>query len=154
MGRLQRYLPLMSVSSSALSHATTEMHAARERYGDQIDRLPKADHLRGVDYYNPEDLRFAIARGADFFREAHGFLPSLSDPKTYNEKLFWMKVFCDIPQPSPGNKLAVGTFIPSKIAHLVSPVRTVWLSDEISLPMNEEVPPGDYFFKANYGSGY
>ncbi|MEO9876342.1 MAG: ATP-grasp fold amidoligase family protein [Anderseniella sp.] len=154
MGKLQRYLPLVSVSSSALSHATTEMHDVRERYGDQIDRLPKPDHLRGVDYYSPEDLTLAIARGADFFRKAHGVLPSLSDPKTYNEKLFWMKVFCDIPQPSPGNKLAVGNFVQPEIADLVSPVRPVWLSDEISLPSNDEVPPGDYFFKANYGSGY
>jgi hypothetical protein len=154
MGRLQRYLPLVSVSNSALSHATSEIYAVRKRYGDQIARPPKPDHLRGIDYYDPEDLRFAIARGADFYRKVHGALPSLTDPKTYNEKLFWMKVFCDIPQPSPGNKLAVGNFIPSEISHLVSPVRPVWLSGEIALPGNEDVPPGNYFFKANYGSGY
>lgn len=154
MGTLQRYLPLISVSNSALSHATTEMQTVRERYGDQIDRLPKPGHRRGVDYYNPEDLRFAIARGADLFRDAHGVLPSLSDPKTYNEKLFWMKVFCDIPQPSPGNKLAVGNFVPSQVSHQVSAIKPVWLAHEISLPRNEEVPPGNYFFKANYGSGY
>ncbi len=154
MGKLQRYFPLVSVSSSALSHATAEMRAVRERFADQIDRPPKPDHLRGVDYYHPEDLKLAIARGADFFHKVHGVMPSLSDPKTYNEKLFWMKVFCDIPQPSPGNKLAVGNFIPNEISHLVSPVKPQWLSDQISLPSNEEVPPGDYFFKANYGSGY
>ncbi|MEO1161108.1 MAG: ATP-grasp fold amidoligase family protein [Pseudomonadota bacterium] len=153
MGKLQRYFPLVSVSSSALSHATAEIHTVYQRYADQIDRPPKPDHLRGVDYYDPDDLRYAIARGADIFRKAHGVMPSLSDPKTYNEKLFWMKVFCDIPQPSPGNKLAVGNFVPSRVAHLVSPIKPVWLSDEISLPRNEDVPPGNYFFKANYGSG-
>lgn len=154
MERLQRYLPRVGVSSSALSHATAELQAVRRRYGDQIDRSPIPEHLRGVDYYDPENLKFAIARGADFYRSAHGTLPSLVDPKTYNEKLFWMKVFCDIPQPSPGNKLAVGNFILPEIAHLVSTIKPVWLSDQIELPANAEVPPGQYFFKANYGSGY
>ena len=154
MGRLQQFLPRVGVSNSALSYATTEMLAVRERYRDQIERSPIPDHRRGIDYYSPKHLIPAIARGADVYRNAHGVLPSLVDPKTYNEKLFWMKIFCDIPQPSPGNKLAVGSFIPSEIAHLVSPVRPIWLSGQIALPVNGEVPDGHYFFKANYGSGY
>lgn len=153
MGRLHQFLPRVGVSNSALSYATTEMRAVRERYGNQLDRKRKPDHLRGIDYYSPKHLKLAIARGADVFRNAHGVLPSLVDPKTYNEKLFWMKIFCDIPQPSPGNKLAVGSYIPSEIAHLVSPVKPIWLSSQIALPINGEVPDGHYFFKANYGSG-
>ncbi len=153
MGRLQQFFPRAGVSNSALSFATTEMLAVRERFGEQIERSPMPDHRRGIDYYSPKNLIRAIARGADLYRNAHGVLPSLIDPKTYNEKLFWMKIFCDIPQPSPGNKLAVGSFIPSDIAHLVSPVRPIWLSDQIALPVNGEIPDGHYFFKANYGSG-
>jgi len=154
MGRLQQFLPRVGVSNSALSYATTEMREVRERYGDQIDRSPKPDHLRGIDYYSTQNLTLAIARGADVIRNAHGTLPSLVNPKTYNEKLFWMKIFCDIPQPSPGNKLVVGSYIPQEISHLVSPVKPIWLSSQIALPTNGEVPAGHYFFKANYGSGY
>ncbi len=154
MGRLQQFVPQVGVSNSALSHATTELRAVRQRFGDQIDRPLKPDHQRGIDYYSPRHLTLAIARSADLFRDAHGFLPSLADPKTYNEKLFWMKFFCRIPMPSPGNKLAVGSFIPSEVDHLVSPVQPTCWSSEIALPANGEVADGHYFFKANYGSGY
>ena len=154
MGRLQQFWPRVGISSSAVSYASTELQTVRDRYGDQFEGSPKPDHLRGVDYYSTEDLTLAIARGAGVFRNAHGFWPSLVDPKTYNEKLFWMKFFCDIPQPSPGNKLATGSFIPSEVAHLVSPIMPTWLSSQIALPANDEIAPGHYFFKANYGSGY
>jgi hypothetical protein len=152
--RLQRWLPRTGVSRCALSYATTEMQAVRRLYGERIERPPSSNHLRGIDYYNPDELILAIARGAEFYQSVHGAWPSLVDPGTYNEKLFWMKVFCDIPHPSPGNKLAVGSFIPSQIAHLISPIKPVWVSDQVNLPSNDQIPPGHYFFKANYGSGY
>ena len=153
MGKLQQFFPRVGVSNSALSYAATELRAVRKRFCDQIDRRPKPDHLRGIDCYSPKDLALAIARGAEAYRDAHGVLPSLVDPKSYSEKLFWMKFFCEIPQPSPGNKLAVGSYIPTEMAHLVSAVKPAWLSSEIALPANDEVPDGHYFFKANYGSG-
>lgn len=153
MGKLQQFLPRAGVSNSAFAYATSEMGKVRARYGEQIAQAPKSGHRRGIDYYTPKNLTLAIARGAEVFLDAHGGLPSLVDPKTYNEKLFWMKIFCDIPQPSPGNKLAVGSFIPREIAHLVSPVRPIWFSSQVGLPANGEVPDGHYFFKANYGSG-
>lgn len=62
--------------------------------------------------------------------------------------LAWMKI------PESGNKLMTSSFIPPEAQSPLRTPRVVWRSTKAVLPSNDVIPSGDYFIKANHGSGY
>ena len=116
-------------------------------------RTPRAGHLRGIDFYDRSQLTRAIALSMANYKATHGTLPNLLEPRRFNEKIVWSKFFREFRVPASGNKLLTSEFIPSGLKDAISCPRVIWHSPIAKLPSNDEIAPGDYYFKANHGSG-
>lgn len=115
-------------------------------------KRPREGFMRGIDYYNGNELTAAVAVSMEVFRSAHGVLPNLIEPKGFNEKIVWSKFFTEMKIPESGNKLLTSKFIPQDIRHLVRCPKICWHSTFPTLPANNQLPPGYYYLKANHGS--
>lgn len=110
-------------------------------------------YLRGIDFYSPEQLPLVMSRAAAQFHEAQGKWPDVLSPRSYAEKIFWLKFFGQIKVPESGNKLATPGFIPPHLRHAIACPEVIWHSRQPVLPANHEVPAGVYYLKASQGSG-
>jgi hypothetical protein len=85
-------------------------------------------------------------------RGHHGRIPNLWNPRTFNEKIQWMKLFNRDPRmPIYANKIAVKQLVAEKIGeHWIIP--TLWSGDNpANIPFAKLSPP--YVIKTNQGSG-
>lgn len=115
--------------------------------------LPVPDgFLRGMDVLG-EDLVPGMIRSARVYSRHHDHLPNLIDPTTFTEKQVLFKFFGLIPTQSPSDKLRSIGFLPKSLRDDVKVPEKIWISDKPQLPGNDEIPPGDYYFKSNHSSG-
>jgi len=85
-------------------------------------------------------------------RRCHGRIPNLLKPRTFNEKIQWMKLFNRDPRlPAYADKIAVKKLVAEKIGDdWIIP--TLWSGDDpAQIPFAELMPP--YVIKTNQGSG-
>ena len=115
---------------------------------------PPLGHLRASDVMPEQKIYYNLTRGINWFASNHGFEPDLFAPKRFTEKMLVAKFFAPVPMPSPGDKLAVGRYIPDAFKSVVKPAKCVWSSPFPTVPADIDAPPGVYYFKANHGSGY
>ncbi len=119
-----------------------------------IARAPRPGFVRGYDYYPSEAARvFAMATSINRFSQNHGRPPNFLIPETATEKLLVMKMFGEIPEGPPADKLMAELFVDPPALQELTLTRRVWIATAPSLPRNDEVIPGRYFLKTNFGAG-
>jgi hypothetical protein len=116
------------------------------------DRPPDG-YMRGVDFYNPNDLVSAIIVGAQIFKDAHGYIPPLSAPVSYSERLYARKYFAPLPIPSLADKLQAKTYVGARLGDAFLP-SVVWVGGSVDELCAADLPPGRFVLKANHGWGY
>jgi hypothetical protein len=114
---------------------------------------PPAGYLRGVDFYNTNDLVSAIVVGAQVFKNAHGYIPPLSAPVTYSERLYARKYFAPLPMPSLADKLEGQAYVRARLGEAFLP-SVVWVGDRVDELFAADLPPGRFVLKANHGWQY
>jgi hypothetical protein len=135
-----------------LAEKTLDDIRARGLYG--CDCAPRAGFTRGWDYYASDPARlFGLASSMNRYSQNHGRTPDLVRPTTGTEKLLVAKMFAEIPDGPPADKLKAETYVPEDLRGLLSPVTRVWQSETPAIPKNEDVAPGRYFLKTNFGAG-
>lgn len=117
-----------------------------------FDSIPGPHRLRGMDFYNARDLFRALIEGGRFFYGVHNYLPSLSTPYSFSEKIFFRKYFGYVPVPSLGNKLYVHQHVNDTLGPGYVP-SIVWHGNSLYSLNSNELQKGQYFLKANHGSG-
>ena len=119
-----------------------------------VSRAPRPGFTRGYDYFPSEAARiFAMATSINRFSQNHGYPPNFLSPGTATEKLLVMKMFGEIPDGPPADKLMAELFVPEAELPRLALTRRVWIATQPSLPDNDEVAPGRYFLKTNFGAG-
>jgi hypothetical protein len=116
------------------------------------DRPPQG-YMRGVDFYNTDDLVSAIVVGAQIFKDAHGYIPSLSAPASFSERLYARKYFAPLPLPSLADKLGAQAYVRARLGETLLP-SVVWVGDSVGELYAAALPPGRFVLKANHGWGY
>ncbi|HXQ14406.1 MAG TPA: ATP-grasp fold amidoligase family protein [Caulobacteraceae bacterium] len=114
---------------------------------------PPAGHMRGIDFYNSNDLLVAIVVGAQHFKDSHGYIPPLSNPTSYSERLYARKYFAPLPMPSLADKLEGHAYVRGCLGDAFIP-SVVWVGESIDALFAADLPPGRYFLKASHGCGY
>lgn len=109
--------------------------------------------LRGIQFYKAAPFIAALAEGARLFKSKHGQFPSLSNPQTFNEKIFFLKYFANFPVPSLGDKLAAREYARARLGAEFMP-HLVWVGRDLDSFDPSNVPAGRYWLKANHGSGF
>ncbi len=90
---------------------------------------------------------------AQIFKEHLGYEPDLTDPKTMNEKIFWMKLHYHDPMVTKCcDKFAVKDYVTETIGpgHVVPTLRSWEKAEDIDL----SGLPEQYVLKVNWSSGY
>jgi hypothetical protein len=122
--------------------------------GSIFKKPPRAGYSRGINFYARRDLIDAIAKAIYDYKLYHGVYPKLMTPQRLNEKITWAKFFSELRVPESGDKLSTEKFIPPELEGAISCPTVVWRSAFFQLPNNGEVAAGDYYLKANHGSGF
>lgn len=110
--------------------------------------------MRGIDRFAGDALTMLIFDILTIYREASGFYPDLLNPTLYSEKLNAFKLLGRIRVPESGNKLLTSSFITPQARPLIRIPDVVWRSASARLPANGTIPDGEYYLKANHGSGF
>lgn len=119
-----------------------------------VHEAPPAGSSRGYDYYADDPARiFALASSINRFSQNHGHPPNFLTPDTATEKLLVMKMFGAIPDGPPADKLMTELFVPHASLPLLTPTRRLWIANRPALPGNDEIVPGRYYLKTNFGAG-
>lgn len=126
---------------------TAQCVALRSQMLDQ-DGMRLGNTLRGIDFYDEKNFAIAVSNAAARFLLAHGVLPDIVAPVTFNEKIQYRKFFEPLPLPTPGDKLGLDRYIPETVKPWLSfPERRILAKG------NNVVPAaGAYWLKANTGS--
>jgi hypothetical protein len=120
----------------------------------QWPRQPPPDgYMRGVDFYNSSDLVSAIVVGAQIFKNAHGYIPPLSAPSSFSERLYARKYFAPLPMPSLADKLEAKAYVRARLGDELLP-SVVWVGDSVEALYAADLPPGRFMLKANHGWHY
>jgi len=126
----------------------------RETGAFGVNAAPSNGTRRGYDYYGNDPARiFALATSLNRYSQNHGEIPDFLNPRTATQKLLVTKMFGEIPDGPPADKLMAELFVPRTVLPLLSPTRRVWISKSPVLPDNNVIPPGRYFLKTNFGAG-
>jgi hypothetical protein len=115
---------------------------------------PPVGYMRGIDFYKRDMLLQQLSKMLLAYKERSGRFPNLIVPHLYSEKLNWLKLFTPLKVPESGNKLLTGNFIPEALADRIACPPIIWQSRTAMLPSNSQVLEGDYYIKANHGSGF
>ena len=113
---------------------------------------PEKGYARGIDVYTAAGISRVISTAAVQFYRAHRRFPNLIAPERYSDKIFWSKFFRQLKVPESGNKLLTASFIPDDAKDLVQCAPIVWHSRRPIVPRGNEVEPGIYYLKANFGA--
>lgn len=116
-------------------------------------RQPRPGHLRGIDYYTPEQLTWVVAKALRRFKTKFGHYPNLVQPVSFNDKVMWFKFFGELKAPESGNKLATPTLVPQELKAHLPCLPLVWQGEIATLPANDALAPGLYYLKSSHGSG-
>jgi hypothetical protein len=108
--------------------------------------------VRGVDFYPWKDFLFALIRGARLFKNDNGYLPTLTNPSTFNEHIFVRKFFAPMPMPSLADKLAAREHVKKLVGEKFVPA-VMWIGNDIKELFTTAPPAGRYVLKANNSSG-
>ena len=130
---------------------------AAKMYGRYPPRGPSqrpTGYARGIDFYSERDFIQVIANIYLAYREKGGMYPNLIEPELYSEKLNTLKLLSWMRLPESGNKLLTANFLIPEARPLLLIPEVVWRSTRAILPLNGSIPDGEYFFKANHGSGF
>ena len=114
---------------------------------------PPDGYMRGIDFYSPKDLVSAIVVGAQIFKDAHGYIPPLSAPVSYSERLYARKYFAPLPMPSLADKLEARAYVGARLGDAFLPC-VVWVGDSVDELYAADLPPGRFLLKANHGWHY
>lgn len=133
--------------------AAKQLHAIRRQAGSPFSKKPASGYLRGIDFYSGSELVSTVARATNQFQRFHQVYPDLVSPKGFCEKVHWAKFFRELKVPESGNKLLTETFIPPEHRDALRVPGIAWHSPEPRLPSNDDIAPGEYYLKANHGSG-
>lgn len=115
---------------------------------------PPEGYMRGVDFYKTDnDLLAAIIVGAQRFKNSHGYIPPLSAPVSYSERLYARKYFAPLPMPSLANKLEGQAYVRARLGDDVLPP-VAWVGDSVGELFAADLPAGRFVLKANHGWGY
>ncbi len=114
---------------------------------------PPDGFMRGVDFYNRADLLSAIFVGAQIFKDAHGYIPPLSAPKSFSERLYARKYFAPLPMPSLADKLEAKAYVRARLGDAILP-SVVWVGDSVDEFFAADLPRGRFVLKANHGWQY
>jgi hypothetical protein len=112
-----------------------------------------ANTMRGVDFYPRKDFLHALIRGAYMFRSENGFLPSLTSPTSFNERIFARKYFAPLLMPSLADKLAAKNYVRARLGDEFVPA-VAWVGDDIGELVAAKPPAGRYVLKANHGQSW
>jgi len=118
-----------------------------------IPHRPSAGATRGIDHYSATDFFFALRIGAQQYLDAHGYIPDLVAPKTFNELLFKDKYFGEFGRPNLADKLLSRTHVRQAVGEHVLPA-VAWTGSDLDELDPSVIPPGRYLLKASHGSGY
>jgi hypothetical protein len=113
---------------------------------------PPANMMRGVDFYSATDFIAALAASVLLFKRAHGYLPPLAAPTTFNEHILTRKFFALLPLPSIGDKLGMRDYVLERLGESAL-IPVVWIGGRIEDLFTADLPAGRYVLKANHGSG-
>src|SRR5262245_25322684 len=105
--------------------------------------------MRGVDFYPFKDFILALIRGALGFKLAHGYVPPLAFPASFNEHIFARKFFAPLPLPSLADKLAAKDHVKARLGDEFLPA-VAWVGDDIGGLFAAKPPAGRYVLKANH----
>jgi hypothetical protein len=111
---------------------------------------PPPNTMRGVDFYNANDFVSALLVSGLLFRNAHGYLPDLAEPATFNEHIFARKFFAPLPIPSLADKLGVRDYVRERLGEDVL-IPVVWSGELIEDLFAADLPAGRFVLKANHG---
>jgi hypothetical protein len=114
---------------------------------------PAEGYMRGVDFYDANGLLSAIVVGAQMFKNAHGYIPPLSAPVSYSERLYARKYFAPLPLPSLADKLEGQAYVRARLGDAFLP-SVVWIGDSVDELCAAALPPGRFVLKANHGWRY
>ncbi len=108
------------------------------------------DNYLRRDTLTPETVR-SIAQG--IFREKLGYEPDLDNPKTLNEKIFWLKLYCRDPRITRCcDKFAVKGYVEEVLGPgYTVPTLKSWHRPE---DVDFDSLPRQYVLKVNWASGY
>lgn len=135
----------------ASAEAARQLQAIRSRPASPFDSPPSPGHMRGLDFYNPRELRIVMARMLADYKRNFGAYPNVASPQLLNEKILWFKLFGEFKVPEAGNKLLTARFLPEEAADLVRIPFIAWHSTTPVLPPDESIEPGHYYLKASHG---
>lgn len=99
------------------------------------------------------DEKKVIELSSKLFEEKLGYPLNLDDPKTFNEKIFWLKLFYHDPLISKCcDKYAVKEYVTEKIGpgHVVPTIKKWDRAEDIDF----SILPQQYVMKVNWSSGY
>ncbi len=138
--------------SGAFFEAWRQLRRYR-RYPDAPwSKEPRNGYLRGIDFYRSSQLIWVMANAMRNFHRCHGTYPNICEPKSYSEKVFWIKFFGEIKAGLAGNKLRTRDLLPPNISQQINLAPVVWRSTASGLPANDQIAPGHYYLKASHGS--
>jgi hypothetical protein len=112
---------------------------------------PAANTLRGVDFYKTTDFVSALLLSGHLFKAAHGYLPNLTAPTTFNEHILARKFFAPLPVPSLGDKLGVRDYVRERLGEDVL-IPLAWAGDRVEDLFQADLPTGRFVLKANHGN--
>ncbi|HKT54302.1 MAG TPA: ATP-grasp fold amidoligase family protein, partial [Caulobacteraceae bacterium] len=112
---------------------------------------PPANMMRGVDFYNATDFVAALVRGVLLFKNAHGYVPQLASPRTFNEHILTRKYFALLPMPSLGDKLGIRDYVRERLGESAL-IPVIWTGERIDELFASPLPTGRFVLKANHGS--
>lgn len=108
--------------------------------------------LRGIDFYEPDDLVHAFAVALTLFYSAHLRLPDLIGLPGTADCFLKMKFFDPVlTTPNPASKLDCALYVPASLAEVVKLPSRPWMSEEPRLPPDDVVEPGNYWLKLEFG---
>jgi len=93
------------------------------------------------------NLSLAVNR----FVAQNGVLPNLLFPQTFSEFNILAKAFTRFPTGPLEDKIEAETLVPASVRHLLEDHKRPYVSETPDLPDNDQVPPGHYLWKANFG---
>lgn len=146
----------VKISNTKLRQVAREAVAkiyAEKKFGS--NEISPPGTLRGIDVLPRGTITQKLSRSHIISWGKYQRRIDIFNPKTFFEKINIAKLFAPVLMPSPADKLAVGTAIPSGLEGDVKTVPVHWRT---AVPMsteellNQDLPTGTYFAKSNCGA--
>ena len=109
--------------------------------------VAKIWHSKYVQFFVPDKLYLSL-----YFRKRFGYNMNWKEPKTFNEKIQWLKLYSDTTQWTYlSDKIQVREYIKEKgLEDILIPIYGIWKNPN---DIQFDVLPDSYVLKSNHGSG-